>query len=157
MNYIIALAFVITSLLSVLSFHLWISTLSALQQSLRGRKKERRNYSAHPLNQVWKWFFFFSRFWHVYGALLEEWPFNAVYRKHTLFIMWLAEVRDTAFVIVVLQLHIQPAWGMQKLHAINSGSRLWKENSVGYGSPTLYLKGTEKVDAHVGKKRLILL
>lgn len=151
MNYIIALAFVITSLLSVLSFHLWISTLTALQWCLRGRKKEKRNYPALPPNQVWKCFLSCLRhIWHIYGALLEEWPFNAIYRKHT-FIIWLAEVRDRAFVIITLQLHIQLAWGTEKLHAINNGSRLWKENSVGYGSPTLYFKGTEEVDAHVGK------
>lgn len=117
MNYIIALAFVITSLLSVLSFHLWISTLSALQQSLSGRKKgEEEKWLGSPSKPGMKVIlFFFSRFWHIDGALLQEWPFNAVYRKHTLFIFGPLKSKTKRHMRSwPLQLQDQPAWGTDR-------------------------------------------
>lgn len=116
MNYIIALAFVITSLLSVLSFHLWISTLSALQQCLSGRKKKKkRNDSALPLNQVWKWFSFSSQDFGILMGLCSRSGLLMLFTESTR-CSYLARSsrRQTLMRSWPLQLQDQPAWGTDR-------------------------------------------
>lgn len=128
MNYIIALAFVITSLLSVLSFHLWISTLSSAPAEFKGERKERRRKMTLPSlsKPGMKVIPFYSRdFWRVYGAFAWRLALRCC----------LGTEQDKnrqkkAFVIMTLQLHIQ---GTEKLHAINNKRkqcRLWVSHAV---------------------------
>lgn len=135
MNYIIALAFVITSLLSVLSFHLWISTLSALQQSLSGRKKKKkRNDSALPLNQVWKWFSFSFQDFGILMGLCSRSGLLMLFTESTRCSYLARSSRrqsscDREPCSCRTNRHEAQT---EELHAINNGSGLWKENSVGF-------------------------